>query len=379
MIFDIKTDLRIQYEKPAGTWNNLQCDSFEVSIDRGIDVEQGTLARPSVGTAEVRMMKSNLSDFLNGPDYQSNQRFRVQYVVGGLGSSIFEGFIQNIEMQYLVEAKQLQVTITANDMARIALNTQIGTFNIVTGSRSFVNVMNQLATAITAVDSRYSQSQLLSGGSSTFQYQNTYLDTPSGELFETFLDAELGWLYPTKSSGMRYLTRADVNTIQGYPWDVNGLIVSNIHSTVDEHVCMNSMDLSYLSDGIANQVRVENATTGIRSVSTNATSVSLYGRQLADFTVDFDPTASGGTTLANWASAVSSAANPKNIRSVSVPAIRRDGFPSLILEEDIGDALQVEFASAGLPTLQERYMITRLNHVITAQHWELNIGLWRGI
>jgi hypothetical protein len=380
MTFDIKQDIRIQYEKPSGTWNSIQCDTFEVDIDRGIDVEQGTFARPSVGIATVKLMKSSLSDFLNGPDYQSNQRFRVQYNVGGIFSSIFEGFIQNIEMSYVVEAQKLQVDITANDMGRLALNTQIGTFNITgTSTRSFINVMNQLGTAITAIDSRYSQAQVLSGGSSTFQYANTYLDVPSGELFNQFLDAELGWLYASRNSGMRYLTRADVNTIQGYSWDTNDIIVSNVHSTSNLHVCMDNIQLAYNSDNIANQVRVTNAVTGIKTTSTNSTSVGLYGRQLADFEVNFDPTVSGGTTFANWASAVSGAANPKSVTAVSVPAIRRDGFPSEILEEEIGSSLQVEFASAGLPTLQERYMITRMNHVIDADHWELNIGLWRGI
>jgi hypothetical protein len=380
MTFDIKQDIRIQYEKPSGTWNSIQCDTFEVDIDRGIDVEQGTFARPSVGIATVKLMKSSLSDFLNGPDYQSNQRFRVQYEVGGIFSSIFEGFIQNIEMSYVVEAQKLQVDITANDMGRLALNTQIGTFNITgTSTRSFINVMNQLGTAITAIDSRYSQAQVLSGGSSTFQYANTYLDVPSGELFNQFLDAELGWLYASRNSGMRYLTRADVNTIQGYSWDTNDIIVSNVHSTSNLHVCMDNIQLAYNSDNIANQVRVTNAVTGIKTTSTNSTSVGLYGRQLADFEVNFDPTVSGGTTFANWASAVSGAANPKSVTAVSVPAIRRDGFPSEILEEEIGSSLQVEFASAGLPTLQERYMITRMNHVIDADHWELNIGLWRGV
>jgi hypothetical protein len=333
-------------------------------------------------------MKSSLSDFLNGPDYQSNQRIRIQYVIGGLFSSIFEGFIQNIAMTYIPQAKvsgnnnergQLQVDITANDMGRIALNTQIGTFNIVTGSRSFINVMNQLGTAITAIDSRYSQFQTLFGGSSTFQYANTFLDVPSGELYNQFLDAELGWLYASRNSGMRYLTRADVNTIQGYAFNPLNLTVSNVHSTSDLHVCMDNIQLAYNSDNIANQVRVTNEVTGIRTTSTNSTSVGLYGRQLADFEVNFDPTVSGGTTLANWASAVATAANPKSVTSVSVPAIRRDGFPSEILEEDIGRSLQVEFASAGLPTLQERYMISRINHVIDANHWEVNIGLWRGI
>lgn len=379
MPFDIKTDLRIQYEKPSGTWNSIQADSFELEIDRGVDVEQNTFAKPSVGTATVKMMKKNLSDFLNGPDYASNQKIRIEYLDGGIWNALFTGFIQNIEMAYIVEAQKLQVTITSNDMGRLALNTQIGTFNITgTSTRSFNNVMGQLATAITAVDSRYSQAQVLSGGSSTYQYANTYLDVASGELFNQFLDAELGWMWASKNSGMRWLNRADVNTVQSYSWDTNDIIVSNVHSTSNLHVCMDHLELSYLSDGIANQVRVTNAVTGTQTTSTNSSSVTAYGRQLADFTVNFDP-ASPSSTYANWASAVATAANPKSIRMVSVPAIRRIGTPSAILNEDIGDALQVEFASAGLPTLQERYMISRINHVIDADHWEVNISLWRGI
>lgn len=379
MAWDIKTDLRIQYEKPSGTWNSIQADSYELDIDRGVDVEQGAFARPSVGTATIKMLKRSLADFLNGPDYASNQRIRIEYLDGGLWVALFTGFIQNIEMAYIVEAGKLQVIITANDMGRIALNTQIGTFNITgTTARSFINVMNQLGTAITAIDSRYSQAQVLSGGSSTYQYANTYLDVPSGELYNQFLDAELGWMWASKNSGMRFLTRADVNTIQGYSWDTNDIIVSNVHSTSNLHVCMDHIELSYLSDGIANQVRVTNAVTGTKTTSTNSSSVTAYGRQLADFEVNFDP-ASPSSTYAQWASAVATAANPKSIRMVSVPAIRRTGLPSSILSEDIGDALQIEFASAGLPTLQERYMITRINHVIDADHWEVNIGLWRGI
>jgi hypothetical protein len=379
MAWDIKTDLRIQYEKPSGTWNDILCDTFEVDIDRGVDVEQGVFAKPSVGVAQIKMMKSDLSDFLNGPDYASNQAIRIQFLKGGIWNFLFSGFIQNIEMSYIVEAGKLQVNLTCNDLGRIALNTQIATFNI-TGSatRSFINVMNQLETAINAIDPRYSQIQKLSGGSSTYQYANTYLDISSGELFSQFLDAELGWLWATSGGFMSFYSRADVNTVQGYSWNPSDVIVSNVHTTSPNHVCMNYIGLSYNSDGIANQVRVTNAVTGTRTTATNSASVTDYGRQLADFEVNFDPS-SPSTTYAQWASAVASAANPKSINSVSVPAVRRDGELSAILDIEVGDSLQVEFASAGLPTLQERYMITRMNHTIDANHWEINYGLWRGI
>ena len=390
MPFDIKSQLRIQYEKPAGTWNNLQCDSFEVIIDRGIEVEQSVFARPSVGTATIKMMKSDLSDFMNGPDYQSNQRIRIEWQNISTWQPLFYGFIQNIEMAYVPTAKssgsaltrgQLEVTITAYDMGRLALNTQIGTFNITgTSTRSFKSVMDQLATAITAVDSRYSQSQFLTGGSSTYQHAYTYLDISSGELYAQFLDAELGWLWasPFASGAMEYMTRSDVDTQQGLPWDTSRIIVSNIHSSSNLHVCMDNLQLAYDSDGISNVAKVTETYTTATSTQSNSSSITSYGRQLGQFEVNFNP-ASPSSTLANWASAVATAANPKSITQVSVPVITDAGDVSLILNRDVGELLQVEFAQTGFTTLQEKYLMTRHNHIITPDHWEMNIGLWRGI
>ena len=382
MTWDIKTGIRIQYEKPSGTWNSIQCDTFEVSIDRGIDVQEGVFARPSVGTAEIRLMKSSLADFINGPDYQSNQRIRIEWLNGSFYDPLFYGFIQNIDMSYVVEAKSLQVNITANDMGRIALNTDIPLMIVGSGSsRSFINVMNQLEALIKATDSRYDVTQFLTGGSSTFQQQSyAFEETNSGAIYQHLLDAELGWLWasPFSNGDMEFMTRTDVATQKGSAWDSTALTVSNIHSTSLSHVCMDNMQLAYNSDNIANQVRVTNGVTGVKTTATNSSSVTAYGRQLADFEVIFDGV-SPSSTYAQWASAVANAANPKAITNISVPVITDAGFPSLIILRDVGEPLQVEFASAGLPTLQEKYLMTRHNHVITAEHWEMNIGLWRGI
>lgn len=389
MPFDIKTQLRIQYETSPGVWTSVQADSFEVDIDRGIDVEQGVFARPSVGSATVKMMKSSLADFMNGPAYQSNQRLRIEYQVPSTAwNSLFTGYIQNIDMAYVATAKasgsaldrgKLQVTLTAYDMGRIALNTQISSFNITgTATRSFINVMGQLATAITAIDSRYSQSQALSGGSSTYQHAFTYLDIASGELYAQFLDAELGWLWANSTGSMYFHTRADVNTIQGQTWNSSKLTVSNVHSTSSNHVCMDNIQLSYDSDAIANVVAVTETFNQTKTTQTNSTSVTDYGRQVGRFEVNFNP-ASPSSTLAQWASAVATAANPKSITQVSVPVILDSGEVSDVANSEVGQGLQIEFAQTGFTTLQEIYMVSRINHMITADHWEMNIGLWRGI
>jgi hypothetical protein len=394
MPFDIKTQLRIQYESPSGTWNSIQADSFELEIDRGIDVESGVLAKPSVGIATVKMMKSSLADFINGPAYQSNQRIRIEWQNISTWQPLFYGFIQNIEMSYVPTAKvsgnsnergKLQVTITANDMGRIALNTLISSMIVgsTTASRGFRAVMDQLETAITAIDSRYTQSQFGSTSSSTYQYAGEIFGPQTaGSIYDQLLDAELGWLWasPFSSGGMLYMTRGDVATQKGMSWDPSTrVVVSNVHSLSDLHSCMDNIQLDYNSDGITNIVRIENqATPGTYTTVTNSTSVTAYGRQVGEFGVKFNPT-SPSSTLTDWGNAVTGAANPKAITQVSVPVLSDLGVPSLILNRDVGEPLQVEFAVNGLTTLQEQYLMTRHNHVITADHWEMNIGLWRGI
>lgn len=380
MAFDIKTDLRVQYEYPSGTWNSIQTDTYEVNIDRGITVESGVFARPDISTATVRLSKRSLSDLLTTPAYKSNQNFRIQYLQSSTWVTIFIGLIQNVSMTYVTETQKLDITITANDLMKVLLNTRLTNY-IVTGTttqKSFKNCMANLSSAVNAIDSRVSISQFLSGGSGTTQSDNGWDEIIAGELLNQFLDAELGWCWSNRyTSVLQYATRTDINGLQGATWSSGDLTISNVHSTSSDHVCMDAMDLSYDSDAIVNKVKVTRSLTGVSVVSTNASSVSNYGPQAGDFEVEFDNTGLSG--LGAWASTVSDAASPKSIKSISAPAIRRDGDVSGIANVDICQNIQVEFAATGFTTLQELYLITRIGHTITADHWEINLGLWKGI
>lgn len=379
MPFDIKTDLSIQYEYPAGTWNEIVADSYEVDIDRGITVEQGVFARPDIGVARISLMKSSLSDLVGTPAYKSNQNIAIRYKVGSTWTTIFYGLIQNVSMQYVTEAKKLGITITANDFTKVALNTQLSVFSITgtTSNRSFINQMTALSSAIYAVDNRVTLGHNGSGGSSTTQWAWTWLDTPSGEILTQFLDAELGWCFSKATDPqMLYYTRADINTKQATSWSSSNPTVSNIHSDSTKHYCMDSIDLSYDSDALVNKVQVTETTTTATATSTNSSSVTANGEQSAQFEVAFDT--GGITNLSAWASAVSGAAFTKSIKSFSSPAVRRDGIVSTLASKDIGETIQVEFTD-GSTTLQEIYLITRIGHTINADHWEINVGLWKGI
>jgi len=386
-VWDIKQNLRIDYFT-AGAWTGIQADSYDVSIDRGINVEQGVFARPDVGTATVSMVKKSLSDLITGPAYKSNMPFRVSYQPAPDTSpsvylTIFYGFIQNVGMSYLTDAKKLAITITANDTTKILCNTRLSTFSITgaASNRGYRTVMDNLATAVSAIDSRISLSQIGSASSSTTQYAYTWLDVISGDILNQLLDAELGWCYSQRSGANQfYMTRGDVDALQATAWSSSNPTVSNIHTSSTNHYCMDSINLSYDSDRIVNKVKVieTNSTPATDKTATNSSSVTTYGIQAGDFEINMDPGASPYTKMSDWATAVANAADPKSISGVSLPALRRDGRVSNVADIEIAYPLQVEF-SDGTNTIQQVALVTRINHSITPEHWEVTLDLWKGI
>lgn len=373
-IFDIKTDLVVKYYDGTN-WNQIQADTFEVEIDRGITVEQQVFARPDIGTAVIRMRTANLAPFMTSPPYTSDMDVSIE----AQSEVLFTGLIQNVSMSYVVETKELEVIITANDYTKLFLNTILSSYSVsgTTTNKSFKNQIINVGNAIQAIDARVVLLQFGTAGSSTYERAFTWLDTPAGEIVTQFSDAELAWIFCDKDGQMRYMTRADVDARQATSWDSTARTISNIHSTATKHICMDTIDMSYDSDDLVNVVAVTDTGSSTTKTKTNTTSVNTYGRQEATFEITYDITL--GSSLQDWADTVAAAANPKSIKSVSVPAVRRDGELSSVIKVDIGFNQQVEFQATGYTTLQEIYLVSRIRHNITAEHWEVSLDLWRGI
>jgi hypothetical protein len=386
-VWDIKSNLRIQYlPTPSGSWTSIEADTYEVSIDRGILVERGVFARPDYGTAQVRLIKKDVSDLVTGPNYKANMPLRIQYqpqpdTQPTVWQSFFHGFISNVAMQFDVDSQKLKITISADDTTKILLNTRLASFSINSTYASFKQIMVKLGSDIQAVDSRFSLSQDGPGGSATFQDHRTLTDFVSGELVNVILDAELGWVYSAKDSSLQYyMTRNDVAT-KRTAWSNTELTISNVHSSSVDHICMNAIDLVFDTDGLVNSAKVIDDSSKVDYTKKNTTSISTYGEWPADFIIDMDIGSSPHTRLQDWAQAVVDAADPKRIDAVSCPALRRDGTTSKIIDREIGAKLQVEFVdpSNSSNKIQQVALITRIRHEISADHWETSFGLWKGI
>lgn len=154
--------------------------------------------------------------------------------------------------------------------------------------------------------------------------------------------------------------------------------LENLTRISGAHYCLDEISLKYDSDDLVNKAVVIDKTTLTRTVASNTASITAYGEQSGEFTVDFD-SAAGPTTFANLASEIVNASTIKQVQQVSVPVIRDDGRAGDIADREIGSTIQVEFAQDPLPPLQVVSIISRINHVITPQIWMMNIGLWRGM
>jgi hypothetical protein len=231
-VFDIKTDLSIRYLNAAtGLYVDITADSFEVEIDRGIDIDNGVLAEPAIGTATIKLVKSNLSDFLGTPGYKSSDPIDIRYrpfpdTNPLIYNALFTGIIQNVSMSYINESRTLEITIVANDFMKKFLNTVLAS-HTVSGTvvqRSYRNCMTNLATALGMTLGAGG-----AGASGTTQRVANFQNETGGNIVSKFLDAELGWLYSLNDGSLNYLTRADVTTKQALPYVAGNPTISNVH------------------------------------------------------------------------------------------------------------------------------------------------------
>ena len=244
-VFNIATDLSIRYfNQTLSAYVDVVADSFEVEIDRGVDIEQGVFATGSVGVATVKLVKKSLADFLGTPGYKAGDLFDIRYkpnpdTAPTTYNTIYAGYIQNVSMNYINESQTLEITIVANDVMRYCMNQVLTSFSVTGAStnRSFRNCMIPLFSAL-SVASTYSPSGVSltavgAGASGTTQLAYTWINEPAGVILERFLNAELGWAWGDKASpnNVKYAARADIDTKKAVTFTAGNPTVSNVHYT----------------------------------------------------------------------------------------------------------------------------------------------------
>jgi hypothetical protein len=242
-VFEIARDLSIRYfNQSLSAYVDIVADSFEIDIDRGVDIEQGVFASGSVGTATVRLVKQSLSDFLGTPGYKAGDLFDIRYkpnpdTAPSTYNIIYSGYIQNVSMGYINESGSLEITIVANDVMRYCMNAILPSFSI-TGTvaqrsyrNSMTNLIGALSSASTFSPAGVSLTAIGAGAFATTQRADTWLNRPAGEIFKRFTDAELGWFWCDKAvpNNVKYMARGDIDTKKAVTFNSANPTVSNVH------------------------------------------------------------------------------------------------------------------------------------------------------
>jgi hypothetical protein len=296
-VFDIKTDLSIRYYNASmSSYVEIVADSYEVEIDRGINVENGVFTEGSVGTATIKMVKASLADFLGTPGYKANDYLDIRYrpapdTSPSLYNYLFTGYIQNVSMGYVNESGTLQIEITVNDVMKTFLNTQLATYSITgtTTQRQYRPCMVNLATAINASVTWPSLFPLGidfvaagAGGSSTVQTAFTWTNTSSGEILNRILDAELGWIWASYAPNkVQYLARTDVASLRAITYNPANATVSNVHYT--NLIANGTFEVNTTGWTPGTNVTLTRDTTqfysGVASMRVNSTAVTITAFQ----------------------------------------------------------------------------------------------------
>lgn len=289
-VFDIKTDLSIRYfNQTLSAYVDIVADSFEVDIDRGIQIEQGVFASGAVGVATVKLVKKSLSDFLGTPGYKAGDLFDIRYkptpdTAPSTYNTIYSGYIQNVSMGYINESGTLEITIVANDVMRYYMNQVLPSFSVtgIVTARSFRNCMISLNSALSTASTFSPAGTTLTavgvGASGTTQMANTWINEPAGTILQRFLDAELGWAWGSRTSPntVLYMTRTDVDTKKAVAYNSANPTVSNVHYT--NLITNGNFEINTTGWSPGNNVTLTRVTTqfysGIASMRASTSSVA---------------------------------------------------------------------------------------------------------
>jgi len=143
-------------------WQDANCVVANVDISQGGSIQDALYFQPEPAMASLTLQSYDYDPTVN-PNIRANTKVRVRVVSEEVDSTIFQGYIETIDVTYFVNNVNL-IQITAVDIYKSLVNTRIPTFDT-TGSPSGwvtpISVFQEIA-ATTGIELS-PQSQTLEG------------------------------------------------------------------------------------------------------------------------------------------------------------------------------------------------------------------------
>lgn len=347
-------------------WTDLLCETFEIEIERGCDVNSGILLNPGKSVASIKMQSATYDPFANGTIHAGTP---VQVSVEtnpdtdpGAWTTIFTGNVGSFSTSYTADGLN-QINIVAVDAMQAFLNTRLASYSITAGSTAADNI-DALVTAYWP-GSWYLDTDFITQLAAT-----TYTDTTIGEIMNDLLNSELGYLWASRDGELTFMCHNAFDNIIN-----NGAIwfFSTTHSTDVDHICMSDLNIDSDNRNLPNQLAL---TYGGGTVTrTNQDAFDLYGAIALDVTAPLYTAAD----VTAWFDAITLTTRMRRVQSITFQPIQRDGtMRAYMASDNLFQCVNVDYAKNAL-TVNEDYIITRQRDVITPTSWDITLELWRGI
>lgn len=355
----------------AFTWREANCVVSNVEISQGGAIQDSLYFQPEPATASLTLQSYAFDPTVNS-NIRANTKIRVRVTSDQIDRTIFQGYIDTINVTYYVNDLNL-IQIEAVDIYKSLVNTRIPTFDTTGSPEGWVtpnDVFEELAntTGITLspmskplIDVRIPEQ--LSEDVGAAQIIN---DTLSSSLSILWVDQDTEQLVvqprPTSQDGTATTFTVGNNHPVTPSSDPYHLCMSEISVFSDADSVFNSLSLSLTSDPEIVVIRTDPDLIGLYGQSSIALDLNLFE----------------ASDLETWADNVFFQTPTKLVRSVTTPAVDRLGNLSAAAVITPGTLLGVSYVTDQL-NIVGYYNVVKTRHSISSDIWLTTFELWKEV
>jgi hypothetical protein len=344
-------------------WQEVQCETSNVSVSVGGEVIDAIYFQPLSGTAELTLQSYELDPTVN-KNIRASTKIRIRLESDQLDRIIFQGTIDTINVTYFPDGLNL-IQITAFDFYKNLVNsrfvewdtTPLGSSATTDEILELIGIKSGLGVSPNSVE--------LGGLIPTLAESNVVVSGLINEALQVGLG--IVWL-DQETQEITYIPRPATET--GTP---TTFVIGNDHSSDPYHLCLAEINVFSDADAVYNSLRVTLASDDTQTlVLKDQDSIDLYGESAVDVTLN----TTDDEQLAIWASDVFSN-NPQNlVNQVVTPSLDRLGNLTNAAVFTPGTTIGVSY-TRDLLNIVGFYTIIKVSHRIDVDNWFTTLELWK--
>lgn len=360
------TDVLAGDDPIAFTWQSFEASTAQVQTSIGGQVQDALYFQPQSGQANITL-QNLLIDPTQNPAFRPGVPVRVRIERDLVDVTLFNGFIDTIQVNYDSDSNQNLMKLTAYDSFKKFVNSRLALLD----TTDEIEFPDGYATPYEVVEILADQF-----GTAMHSSSATTRGQIPGELLENFIpntplyDAiqvglGLFWVDPATQEFVFIPRIAPDVTESTYS-------VGNNHGEA-LHLCMSDLEVASDIDAVFNSLKVSLKSDSATSVLVrNTDSIELYG----EFALDADLNTTDEAELTSWANAVFNSTQKQLVKSVETPAINRLGNLTHAAVFLPGETVSVNYQTPQL-NIDQGYTITKVSHNITVNQWFTTLELWK--